>query len=343
MDSLICTPEAEDKNTLGIKYSSSENTSPFTPPVLNAGLGLIYDANTSPMMHQLPNSTDAWCSMAQAIDGSLVSSDFHGVEEPFWAQTLQSLQPANMAIQNWQATSMFNHPPISTPSLSTAMDSGHSPQPCVTGMMTDNLHSLLASPSLTPSPRSITPSEPHSMDEFKPLIDYTTQTATPTPRDPVWYQNLNEDPDTVSPLNPVEPLGSNEAFQALLSTVSSPNAPVADHFGTTEGDNTAESRRRSSLPVLLGTIPTSLEDKKRSMEEKVKLTRQRQPKLLGSLEKPICPTCNKDFSRKHNLQQHIERIHKPQAKAHQCQYCTLAFKRAADLLRHFRSVSHWFD
>jgi uncharacterized Zn-finger protein len=281
--------------------------------------------------------------MAQALDMSLVPSEFSGVHEPFWAQTLQqSLHPTNMAIENWQATSMFSHNPIPASSLGTTIDPGHSPQACSAGLITENIQSALASPSLSHSPRSITPSESHYMEEFKPMIEYNAQTSAQTPHAPLWYQNLNEDADTVNSLNPVEHVGSHEALQALLSTVSSPNAPVADHFGTIEGENTAESRRRSSLPILTPTTPTSLEDKKRIMEEKVKLTRQRQPKPVGQLEKPICPICKKDFSRKHNLQQHIERIHKGQAKQHPCQYCDLAFKRAADLLRHFKSVRNCF-
>jgi hypothetical protein len=341
MDSLVCTPgtpEMDEHNASSYQFCSPESREPFTPTVSNVGIGVMYELSSDiNMLNGLPHTTaEVWGGLTQAMDSSSVGC----ANDNFWTEALQRhIQPSNITVDAWTPLSVFPPSHISAHSLSPLVGSG---QPHCPPIHAENVHSLLVSPSLTHSTRSETPSDTNSLDEYKPIIEYA-ETPAPTPLPHVWYSEVPENPNLIAQVHQSYHDVTNQTLQALLSTVSSPSVPIADVFGLVEIENSPESsKRRASLPEPLTPIPSGLEAKKQIMEEKVKLTRQRHPRRLAESDKPVCHTCDRTFSRKHNLHQHIERIHRPQSKQHKCESCPRAFNRPADLNRHRESVGDPF-
>jgi uncharacterized Zn-finger protein len=324
----------DEHNAPSYQFCTPESREPYTPTVSNTGLGVVYEvSNDIAMLNGLPHTTtDVWSGITQPMNSSAMGC----ADDHFWTEALQSqIQPTSIPVDGWTPISLFQPQQISAISLSPHIGSV---QPHCSTISAENIHPLLVSPSLTHSTRSVTPSEINSLDEYKPMMDYS-QTPAPTPHPHVWYPDVTESSDIVGSVHPTYPHVTNETLQALLSTVSSPSAPTLDVFGVAARQASPDSpRRRASLPEPLTPAPSGLEAKKKMMEEKVKLTRQRHPKRVAESEKPICHQCDRTFSRKHNLHQHIERIHRPQPKHHKCEYCPRAFNRPADLNRHRESV-----
>jgi hypothetical protein len=337
MDSVPCrpcTPESGESNVVSCahQFCSPSSIEPFTPPVTGIGPGPVHEFSNDASSHSLPfTETDLWDNMAQTLDSRLQSCVDNS---RIWVPELQPVQSTSASLEPWLSMSSFQLPPSSL-SLSPPLDAV---QLLHTTMPSDVTNTFMMSPSLTHTTRSVTPSEIYSLNDYQPAGDFThTPGTTPYPNS--WYSSISENFEVNPNLHGHYGHIPQKSSQELMSTVSSPVPQTTKLSRTLETERTVEPRRRASLPQPLSTASTELDDKIRSVKEKIKLTRLRHQNQLPHSQRPLCPICRRSFSRKHNLQQHIERAHRTKTKDHKCDQCDKAFNRPADLQRHFQSVS----
>jgi hypothetical protein len=219
----------------------------------------------------------------------------------------------------------------------------------------------MSSPQTTVSTRCNTPMDNWGLDEQHMVHQPMMQVPiTPTPG--YWAQTVSASPEhllrAATAFNRMSPVLSG-------SSMSSPAMPTSDCLRhsceTVKLEETEEpqfmyqhhplcsppasapmSRCHSTVShsmYAVSEVPGDLEERKKIMEEKTKLVRNRaSSSKLPTKDKPKCPVCGKTFSRLHNLRTHMEQHNPDTPRPYPCNKCTQSFKRTADLMRHQDSV-----
>lgn len=340
MYSITCTPEREQVHTTSTyHHSSPESDSPYTPPMTNPGLGIFEMSQTSPMPDNIPSSTaDVWRQTSQAFMSPTIVCEDPQLWTGFHSS---SLHPTSNPLDYTLATTMSMY--YNNSLMATSLTPSNSIPSFAIPPDSMNYQSIMLSPSHAPTSRSITPSV-CSLDDHKPILD-GPYTSAETPASYAFYphEQASEGLAITMPADSIPPGGEYESMQATHPTFGTPGSLTNHAFNPEIKVETHEFREEQQSPSgSLNTPESEDKDVHESMAKKLKRTRQRNTRRKAVANPPRCTLCKRNFSRKHNLQQHMERIHNDNPpRDHHCELCHLSFARQTDLDRHCISVRHY--
>lgn len=335
MYSITCTPERKQVDTSpSYHYSSPESDSPYTPPMTNTGLGIFEMSHTSPMPDEIQTTTaDVWRHTSQ---GFMSSTILCGDEEQVWARLQSStLQPATTLSMDYLTTM-----PMYNSMMATSLAPSNSAPSFALPPNHMNYHGLGISPAHTPTSRSMTPSV-CSLEDQKPLLE-ASYTSIEPPNSYFHYSNSHGGLEITMPAESAPVPTEYESMQPPHHAFGSLSNELNQDILPEDTEAAHEPRtRQSSVAETVITPEPRHKDIDKSMAKKLKRTRKRNSAKPTIGDPPRCDICERNFSRKHNLQQHVERKHNNNpVKIHQCNHCELAFARLTDLERHNISVRH---
>jgi hypothetical protein len=318
------SPESPDALADVFGPQMPTHSASYSAPSSLTGLGLAYDhsiaGGSSGLGHLVPRTADPW-SQVDFITSTTTAVGCY----PAWSPQTFCIG----ASTSWADTNFVSYSNL------------HCQQSSAQTQYTDAVPGLLSSPCTTISTRCNTPSDRSSLEDLKRSVNSSPVTGM-TPRNEFEYSTSHTPNGQMLYCLQQSPSAHGyDDFGLLIPASDSSLSPPAHAFTEVKQEPLPEFNDyqfRSPEPVERRTY--GLSEKIRVMDEKTKLVRKRHPNHAQVANRPKCTTCNKHFSRSHNLHQHILRMHTlARIKPHRCSDCGLEFDRPADLLRHQVSVS----